>query len=157
MDAIVKYGIGSKLFNEEALKKIRKEIKAGTYKVGPVLLKIEGTLKVGEDYERDSTVSLLNEEMVCLILGYAGISGKVATEAIQKAYEHKMAEAKGKAAGALIEVPALKDAISKGKELFDGLKAVLPKTPCNGPVTGALIATEVKLPESLLTEVAKVA
>jgi hypothetical protein len=154
MEAAKTFALGKKLVKETDVVAAREILTEGEYKLD-FLARIKGTIRVGASYEKESTVSLLNEETVCLILGYAGITGPQALKAIEKVYEHKLAQAKGSGeiTGALVATDALKTAIAKGKALFDGLKAALPNTKCYGPVTGGLKVTEVKIPDAILEEV----
>ena len=106
----------------------------GVHSVDTVV-RIKGTIKVGEDYERTPTVSVPLKETLALFIAYSGITRKAATDALVKAMNDALANS-DKGAGALKDSLAVVDETMEtvSKSVLSKLK----KVPCNGSVTTKL-------------------
>ncbi len=109
-------------------KTARNELAPGTYEVD-FTVRIKGTVTVGEDTTRASTVSLLSLKTVALILHYAGVTRSAALKAITRAFQDINGDLLPTASVELSEdVKKIHDKIKKD------LASDLPRTPVKGQV-----------------------
>ena len=118
----------------------RSGLEPGEYEVDTTV-RITGKLKVGKDYEKRATASILNQEFLMLVLHYGGFTrdaavallGKVASDYLNDwdgSDEDKEAAKKRRKA----EVEKF-DPEGKVQAIFDEFKGSLPMIPSKGKVS----------------------
>lgn len=145
----------------KAASEAREALVPGEYVVD-ALVRVSGTVSVGEDTEKTATGSLLSEAFLVAVLKACGCTRDAAAAAIERTAREYLVDWTGSAAD--------KKAAKKAREalvaeydpdgsitaIFDGVKASVPKTPVRGAVkfAGAVEAIEVT-PEVVLAAVAE--
>lgn len=117
----------------------RELLTPGVYNVS-TLVKVEGTIKVGEDYEATPTVSIPIKETMALFIKYCGCTRESAIKLLTQAMNEAMDANNGKAQGYLAETIPFIDETMKTVEA-EILKK-LTKQKRKGAVTSKLKMTK---------------
>ena len=121
-------------------KNARQSLEPGEYEIDTTL-QIQGSIKVGEDYESTPTCSLLNQEFLMLVLHHAGITRSSALKILEQTATLYLKDYNGSAADKKAAKEARKQMIAsfdpegKVSEIFESFKESLPKIKSNGKVT----------------------
>jgi hypothetical protein len=82
----------AKLLEKEA-KKARPDVTAGEYELDEeILIRLDGTLNVGEDHPYIPTVSIPHKEVLALFVRFCGITREAALEHLQAAMKAALTE-----------------------------------------------------------------
>jgi|TARA_Y100000034_G_scaffold76572_1_gene91991 hypothetical protein len=109
-------------------------------------VRIQGQIRVGEDYDKAPTTSIPLLETLALTLAYAGITRDAAIMAIETALNAVMARQgdRKKGSGAIlanaVDVSVIETMIDRVK---DNIVAKLPRTHADGPVTTKIEVTPI--------------
>ena len=117
-------------------KAARADLTAGEYEVDQVV-HVQGTVTIGEDTERTSTSSLINEEFLTLVLKMSGCTRDRAAEIIETVSTEILDGWKGDKKAAKATRKAAVEAYDPDgtiKAMFDKVKESVPKTPTKGKV-----------------------
>ena len=114
----------------KADKQARQQVAPGEHQVD-ALVRVTGTVKVGEDYTTVPTVSIPMKETLALFIRYCGVTREAAIAALHRAADESIA-ATGKGAGAIAEALPFVEEVLKDvqREVLDGL----PRQPRKGAV-----------------------
>lgn len=117
----------------------RKQLSPGEYDVDTTI-RVKGTVKVGEDYERKATASLLNSEFFMLVLKNSGVTRESAVAAISLIASEYLSSWDGTqgcrdaAKKKREEMVESFDPDGSIRELFEGIKYQVPSIKCAGQV-----------------------
>lgn len=129
---------GSKAFSKSA-KKARGGLEPGVYDVDTVV-RVKGQVKIGDDYEKTSTSSILNQEFLMLVLHHAGVTRHAAVSVMKKIADEYLQDWKGSKEDKKAAKAARKEMVEKfdpdGKieGVLDAFKQAVPKISCKGAV-----------------------
>lgn len=120
--------------------KARSNLLPGTYNVDSIV-RVSGTLRVGENYERAPTVSVPLKETLALFIAYSGITATHATTALTRALGEAIAKT-GTGQGSLAEtMPIVEQTMNRVQsEVIDNL----PRVNVSGRVDASLNIEEVE-------------
>ena len=129
----------SKVLKSKDVKIARDELLPGKYEVNTMVM-ISGHLAVGEDTEKTSTCSLLNEEFLSLVLHHCGVTRAKAASVIKDVASEYMKDWTGSKEDKKASNAARKERVAEfdpeGKisSIFEEVKASVPKTRVRGSV-----------------------
>ena len=135
----------AKAIKEKAMKAARDKLTQGEYKVD-TLVHLLGTLTIGPDTEKTSTSSLLSEEFLIVALKMAGCTRERACAIIgdlAKGSVNGDAKLNKEARKAMVEEY---DPEGKISDIFNTVKASLPKTQVRGAASFSGHVTDVRIP-----------
>lgn len=139
-----------KAVGSKSKKAARDEVKVGEYWIDE-MVRVVGTLRVGEDTTKVATCSILNEEFLILALKMAGCTRDRAVEVIRN-LASECAGALGKVAKeARQEMLEEYDPDGEIKGIFTELKESLPRTKVRGKVTFDGVVEAVEAVEAVKT------
>lgn len=124
-----------------AVKDARDRVAPGNHSVD-ALVRVQGTVKVGEDYLSQPTVSIPLKETLALFIHYCGCTREAAIAALLRAAGESIA-ATGKGEGSLKEaLPVVEETL---KVVQTKVLAKLKKQPKKGPVKVKVEIEEVEI------------
>jgi len=116
---------------------IAEKLGVGRHVVKGLLVRIDGTVDVSEDYERTPTASIPLIPALALFKEYSGVTGPHALKALVRAMTDAV-YANGKGETFLKNVAEIEETMKEVKATFE---SALPKVVVNGPQRCKLTAT----------------
>ncbi len=128
----------AKVIKDAAIKRARRELEAGKNQEVDVLVRVFGTINIGDDYDRTPTASIPLLDALALAIHDAGITGQAAVNAIMRG----MTRALEMDEDSKLIIGSMRENLDAAERKIRAGLEELPKVPCKGAVTTSLTVEE---------------